>query len=145
MSDEAVARGVLARSRGRTKSESKYVERRSAPRPPLAEIRVGANLKLVPPIVIIGAVRMTEFLIVAALGFGIYLGYVEREGQNAHVVYLVTVLTAALANTNSPLAQTIQNVYRNFSVGINGTLKINPFAQIQPGVHSVGLFETEKA
>ncbi len=99
MSDEAVARGVLARSRGRPKSESKFVERRRAPRPPLAEIRLGANLKLMPPIVVTGAVRMIEFLIVAGLGFGIYLGYVEREGQSAHIVYLVTVLTAALANT----------------------------------------------
>ena len=46
-----------------------------------------------------GAVRMIEFLIVAALGFAIYLGYVEREGQSTHAVYLVTVLTAALATS----------------------------------------------
>lgn len=43
--------------------------------------------------------RTIEFLLVAALGFAIYLGYVEREGQSAHFVYLVAVLTAAAANT----------------------------------------------
>ena len=37
-----------------------------------------------PPMVVTGAVRMIEFLIVAALGFAIYLGYVEREAQSAH-------------------------------------------------------------
>jgi hypothetical protein len=31
---------------------------------------------------------MVEFVLVAALGFGIYLAYVEREGENAHLVYL---------------------------------------------------------
>jgi hypothetical protein len=59
---------------------------------------VGARFNLLPPTVVTGAVRMIEFLIVAALGFAIYLGYVEREGQSTHAVYLVTVLTAALAN-----------------------------------------------
>jgi Undecaprenyl-phosphate glucose phosphotransferase len=105
MSDEALARGVVARSRVRkpsrvrTTSSTPLRERRRTPRPRLAEIRVGARFNLVPPIVVTGAVRMIEFLIVAALGFAIYLGYVEREGESTHAVYLVTVLTAALANS----------------------------------------------
>lgn len=41
---------------------------------------------------------MVEFVLVAALGFGIYLAYVEREGENAHLVYLGAVLIAATAN-----------------------------------------------
>jgi FlaA1/EpsC-like NDP-sugar epimerase len=104
MSDEALARGVVrsrARkpSRGLTTPGAPFRERRRTPRPRLAEIRVGASFNLLPPIVVTGAVRMIEFLIVAALGFAIYLGYVEREGQSTHVVYLVTVLTAALATS----------------------------------------------
>ena len=46
-----------------------------------------------------GAVRIVEFMLVAALGFVIYLVYVEREGQSAHLVYLAAVLIAAAANT----------------------------------------------
>jgi Undecaprenyl-phosphate glucose phosphotransferase len=106
MSDEALARGVMSRSRARTKPsrgrttpEATFRERRRTPRPRLAEIRVGARFNLLPPIVVTGAVRMIEFLLLAALGFAIYLGYVEREGQSTHVVYLVTVLAAAVANT----------------------------------------------
>jgi Undecaprenyl-phosphate glucose phosphotransferase len=105
MSDEALARGVVARSRARkpsrgsTTSGTSFRERRRTPRPRLAEIRVGARFNLLPPIVVTGAVRMIELLIVAALGFAIYLGYVEREGQSTHAVYLVTVLTAALATS----------------------------------------------
>ena len=74
-------------------------ERRRVPRPRLAEIRQGAKRNLLPPVVVTGAVRAIEFTIVAALGFAIYLGYVEREGQGAHIVYLAAVLTAAAANT----------------------------------------------
>jgi Undecaprenyl-phosphate glucose phosphotransferase len=81
------------------KSEPRRHERRRTPRPRLAEIRRGAKLNLFPPIVVTGAVRMIEFLLVAALGFAIYLGYVEREGQSAHLIYLVAVVTAAAANT----------------------------------------------
>jgi Undecaprenyl-phosphate glucose phosphotransferase len=106
MSDEALVRGAVSRSRartkpsrGRTKSDAAFRERRRAPRPRLAEIRQSAMSNLLPPIVVTGAVRMIEFLLLAALGFAIYLGYVEREGQNTHVVYLVTVLTAAVANS----------------------------------------------
>jgi Undecaprenyl-phosphate glucose phosphotransferase len=90
---------VSPRSRGAATSRAGFQERRRAPRPRLAEIRRGAKLNLLPPIVITGAVRAIEFLIVAALGFAIYLGYVEREGQSAHVIYLAAVLTAAAANT----------------------------------------------
>ncbi len=86
---------IPPRSRGRAKSEAGFHERRRAPRPRLAEIRRGASLNLLPPIVVTGALRMVEFLLVAALGFAIYLGYVEREGQSAHLVYLAAVLTAA--------------------------------------------------
>jgi len=100
MSDsEVLARVNLPRSRNRAWSELGFRERRRTPRPPLAEIRRGANLNLLPPIVVTGAVRMVEFLLVAALGFAIYLGYVEREGQSTHLVYLAAVLTAAAANT----------------------------------------------
>jgi hypothetical protein len=106
MSDEALVRGVMSRSRARTKpsrgrtvADAPIRERRRTPRPRLAEIRVGARFNLLPPIVVTGAVRMIEFLLLAALGFAIYLGYVEREGQSMHVVYLVAVLTAALANS----------------------------------------------
>jgi hypothetical protein len=38
---------------------------------------------------------MIEFLIVAGLGFAIYLGYVEREEQSAHLIYLAVALIAA--------------------------------------------------
>ncbi len=79
------------------KSNVPFVERRRAPRPPLAEIRRGGEVKLMPPSVVAGSVRIVEFLLVAVLGFAIYLGYVEREGMHTHVIYLIAVLTAASA------------------------------------------------
>jgi hypothetical protein len=70
MSDsEVLARVNLPRSRNRAWSELGFRERRRTPRPLLAEIRRGANLNLLPPIVVTSAVRMVEFLLVAALGF----------------------------------------------------------------------------
>jgi Undecaprenyl-phosphate glucose phosphotransferase len=101
MSDsEAVAeRSIALRTRAPGKARTRYPERRRSPRPRLAEIRRGADLKLMPPIVVTGAVRMIEFLLVAGLGFAIYLGYVEREAESAHIIYLAVVVTAAAANT----------------------------------------------
>jgi Undecaprenyl-phosphate glucose phosphotransferase len=99
MSEEVASQAILARTRGRSKGEAGFRERRRSPRPPLAEIRRGANLNLLPPSVVTGAVRMLEFALVAGFGFAIYLAYVERDGQTAHLVYLAAVLTAALANS----------------------------------------------
>ncbi len=103
MSDSEVVAGrkasVRLRTRGRGKTRAHFPERRRSPRPRLAEIRRGASLTLMPPMVVTGAVRMIEFLLVAALGFAIYLGYVEREAQSAHLIYLGVALTAAAANT----------------------------------------------
>ena len=82
----------------RAKTRDKFEERRRSPRPRLAEIRQGGNLNLLPPTVVTGAVRVTEFLLVATLGFAIYLLYVEREGASTHLVYLAAVLIAAAAN-----------------------------------------------
>jgi Undecaprenyl-phosphate glucose phosphotransferase len=100
-SDIVSARGRLTvpRVRGRAKSGGGFKERRRVPRPKLAEIRRGANLNLLPPIVVTGAVRMIELLLVAGIGFAVYLGYVAREGETAHLVYLLAVITAAAANT----------------------------------------------
>jgi Undecaprenyl-phosphate glucose phosphotransferase len=103
MSDSEVvaARGALISPRTRTPAAAgaPFHERRRSPRPRLAEIRHGARRHRVPPIVVAGAVRMIEFLLVATLGFAIYLGYVERQGQSAHLVYFGAVLIAAAANT----------------------------------------------
>ena len=82
-----------------TRGKAPFTERRKALRPKLAEIRRGAELNLLPPSVMIGAARIAEFLIVACLGFAIYLAYVEREGTSAHVIYLGAVLIAATANS----------------------------------------------
>ena len=89
---------VSPRTRGRDKAKLAFPDRRRTPRPPLAEIRRGGKLNLLPPIVVAGAVRVIEFLIVAALGFGIYLAYVERDSESVHIVYLGAVLIAAAAN-----------------------------------------------
>ena len=103
MSDSEVVAGreaaVTLRTRGRGKARTRFPERRRSPRPRLAEIRRGANLDLLPPMVVTGAIRAIEFLLVAGLGFAIYLGYVERDEQSAHLIYLAVVLTAAAANT----------------------------------------------
>jgi len=103
MSDSEIIAGRDAspqlRVRRRGKRMPAYPERRSAPRPRLAEIRRGASVRLMPPLVVTGVVRMIEFLLVAGLGFGIYLGYVEREAQSTHFVYLAVVAGAAAANT----------------------------------------------
>ena len=99
-SDVVSARELIApRARSGAKTSAGFKERRRAPRPKLAEIRRGANLNLLPPIVVTGAVRMIEFLLVAGIGFAVYLGYVAREGETAHLVYLAAVFTAAAANT----------------------------------------------
>lgn len=84
-----------ARERGRPALP--FPDRRRTPRPPLAEIRRGGKLNLLPPVVVSGAVRTAEFLIVAVLGFAIYVGYVEYEGEEAHLIYLGAVLIAATA------------------------------------------------
>ena len=103
MSDSEVVAGreasVTLRTRGRGKARARFPERRRSPRPRLAEIRRGANLDLLPPMVVTGAIRAIEFLLVAGLGFAIYLGYVERDEHSAHLIYLAVVLTAAAANT----------------------------------------------
>jgi hypothetical protein len=57
----------------RTRRRPGFEERRRSPRSRLAEIRQGANLKLLPPVVVTGAVRVIEFLLVATLGLIIYL------------------------------------------------------------------------
>ncbi|WP_083239511.1 undecaprenyl-phosphate glucose phosphotransferase [Methyloceanibacter superfactus] len=84
--------------RDRKKAGLAFPDRRRTPRPPLAEIRRGGKLNLLPPIVVTGAVRMIEFLIVTVLGFAIYLGYVEQKDESLHLVYLVAVVIAATAN-----------------------------------------------
>ncbi len=94
---DVLARVIAPRSHSRIGSEARFNERRRSPRPPLAEIRRGANLNLLPPVVVTGAVRTIEFLLVAGLGFAIYLAYVEEKGQSAHLVYLAAVLIAAAA------------------------------------------------
>jgi Undecaprenyl-phosphate glucose phosphotransferase len=91
--------GTKPKLRGSTDSNVAFLERRRAPRPRLAEIRRGASLNLLPPSVVAGSVRIIEFLLVAALGFVIYLAYVEREGASTHLIYLAAVLIAATANT----------------------------------------------
>ena len=82
-----------------TEARPKFRERRRSPRPLLAEIRRGAEFNLLPPTVVTGAARIAEFLIVAVLGFAIYLVYVEREGPETHLIYLAVVLGAATANS----------------------------------------------
>lgn len=73
-----------------------FPDRRKTPRPPLAEIRRGGTLRLMPPVVVSGAVRGTELLLISLLGFAIYLGYVEYEGQQTHLFYLTAILIAVL-------------------------------------------------
>jgi FlaA1/EpsC-like NDP-sugar epimerase len=91
----SVPRGAKASS----KSNVTFVERRRVPRPPLAEIRRGGKVNLLPRTVVAGSVRIIEFLLVAVVGFAIYLGYVEREGMHSHVIYLIAVVIAATATT----------------------------------------------
>jgi hypothetical protein len=57
--------------RGSSKSNVPFVERRRVPRPPLAEIRRGGTVNLLPRTVVAGSVRIIEFLLVALIGFGI--------------------------------------------------------------------------
>jgi hypothetical protein len=94
---QAGAPSVSRRGKSSAKSNAPFVERRRVPRPKLAEIRRGASLNLLPPSVVAGSVRIIEFLLVAVLGFAIYLAYVEREGMHSHIIYLVAALIAATA------------------------------------------------
>jgi hypothetical protein len=72
-----------------------FHDRRKAPRPPLAEIRRGGTLNLLPPVVVSGAVRTAEFLLISLLGLGIYLGYVDYENDRVHLFYLCALFVAA--------------------------------------------------
>ncbi len=103
---EAIAPGAAALRHGK----APFRERRKAQRPKLAEIRRGAELNLLPPSMMIGAARLAEFLIVAGLGFAIYLAYVEREGANAHFIYLCAVLITAATNTALLQAVKLYNI-----------------------------------
>jgi len=106
----AARKGLIPLRLQGAKSRTGLRERRRSPRPRLAEIRRGANLNLLPPTVVTGAVRVIEFLVVVALGFAIYLGYVASEGQSAHLVYFAAVVTAAVANTLMPQAFDLYSV-----------------------------------
>lgn len=98
MSTTEDGREVAAlQKRGRRESKLAFPDRRRTPRPPLAEIRRGGKLNLLPPTVVSGVVRIVEFLIVAALGFGIYLGYVDYGNEGIQLFYLGTVLFGAAA------------------------------------------------
>jgi hypothetical protein len=68
--DVATARDkrVFRRDSSRTRSRPGFEEVPRSPRPRLAEIRQGANLKLPPPVVVTGAVCVIEFLLVGTLG-----------------------------------------------------------------------------
>jgi Undecaprenyl-phosphate glucose phosphotransferase len=90
---------VTPPARTRNRAGATFRERRRTPRPRLAEIRRGGALNLMSPVVMTGAARIAEFMLVAVLGFVIYLVYVQREGAQAHLVYLAAVLIAAAANT----------------------------------------------
>jgi len=92
------AKSSAESNKSSAKSNVPFIERRRHPRPRLAEIRRGATLNLLPPSVVTGSVRIIEFLLIAVLGFAIYLLYVEREGTSTHITYLIAVLIAATAN-----------------------------------------------
>jgi Undecaprenyl-phosphate glucose phosphotransferase len=104
--NEVISSNPATQPRGK----APFSERRKAQRPKLAEIRRGADLNLLPPSMLIGTARIAEFLIVAGLGFAIYLAYVERESANAHFIYLCAVLIAAAANTALLQAARLYNI-----------------------------------
>jgi len=127
-----------ARKRGRPPLP--FPDRRRAPRPPLAEIRRGGKLNLLPPVVVSGAVRIAEFLIVAVLGFAIYLAYVEYEGEGTHLVYLGAVLIAATANL--AICQML-DLYRmqSFSVFVRSfTRVVFAWTLVMAGMMSLAFF-----
>ena len=131
---------LVSPRRGGRKGGIAFPERRSRPRPPLAEIRRGGKLNLLPPIVVTGAVRMVEFLIVALLGFGIYLVYVEHEGGRLHFIYLVAVLTAATANM--AILQAL-NLYQmsSFAAFVRGFTRIVfGWTVVMAGMMALGFF-----
>ncbi|GFO82072.1 MAG: undecaprenyl-phosphate glucose phosphotransferase [Methyloceanibacter sp.] len=100
-----------------------FPDRRKTPRPPLAEIRQGGTLRLMPPVVVSGAVRITELLLISLLGFGIYLGYVDYEGQQTHLFYLTAILIAILGYMT--IAQTL-GLYRvsSFNAFVPGFTRV---------------------
>lgn len=125
MSDTDAIRGRRAPGR-RVSGEDgalPFPDRRKAPRPPLAEIRRGGTLNLVPPVVITGVVRVTELLLIGVLGFVIYLSYVEYEGERTHLFYLAAVVVAALGYM--AIAQVL-NLYRvsSFNAFVPGFTRV---------------------
>jgi hypothetical protein len=71
--DSSSKSSAKSTAKSSTKSNVLFIERRRRPRPRLAESRRGATLNLLPTSVVTDSVRIVEFLLIAALGFSIYL------------------------------------------------------------------------
>jgi len=77
-------------------------DRRSGPRPQLGDFKFSETASLISPIVVTGAVRLIEFLIVACIGLGIfnvYLGGPEYfPGLSGYALYSIAIITTASAS-----------------------------------------------
>lgn len=87
------------------RSAKNHDERRDAPRPRLANFRFSDSSGLIPPIVVTGAVRLAEFVIVACLGYGIFAAYLGGpsafEGYTGYALYGFAIITASAASVLS--------------------------------------------
>lgn len=90
-----------ARNDRRSKSRS-TPDRREAERPRLGNFQFSDAASLISPRVVTGSARLIEFLLIALLGYGLHLGYINEAHslslQFGHVLYLAaSACSAALA------------------------------------------------
>ncbi len=85
-----------------SKAAEHDIERRRFPRPRLANFKFSDSSGLISPVVVCGAVRLAEFVIVACLGYGIFAAYLGGpsafEGYTGYVLYGLAITTASAAS-----------------------------------------------
>ncbi len=102
MSDISASDNSLEDRRNHARTST---DRRAAPRPRLGNFQFSSGASLISPQVVTGSARLIEFLLIAGLGYGIFLSYihadsapVDRLGQ---ILYGVAILIAAAGSVLS--------------------------------------------
>ena len=80
-------------------------DRRESSRPRLGNFQFSGAASLISPRVVTGSVRLIEFLLIAALGYGIFYSYIDQgaalPGHIGHALYTVAILSAAAGSVLS--------------------------------------------
>jgi Undecaprenyl-phosphate glucose phosphotransferase len=102
MSDVPVSDQDIKDRRNRDRGTS---DRRETSRPRLGNFQFSDAAKLISPRVVTGSVRLIEFTLIAALGYGIFYSYISQAtalpDHIGHAMYLAAILSAAAGSVLS--------------------------------------------